>query len=218
MGRYVRVFEALIAAAAWAALALQWHIVLTAAAGQGISPWAALGNFLSYFTILTNALIAFSLSLGLVAPRTALSRFFALPSFQTAVAGCIISVSLIYHISLAKAWNPQGLQWWTNFFLHDAIPVAYVLHWVLFVPKGRLHWGLPILWMAYPLAYLAWMMGHGALTGFYPYPFVNVAWEGYASVLRHLLFLIAGWITGFYALAIVDNYWGKHLDNFVAKK
>jgi hypothetical protein len=216
--RYISVFRALIAVCAWVALALQWHIVQSAALSAGLSSWTALGNFLSYFTILTNALIAFSFSVGLVAPGASPSRFFALSSFQTAVAGCIISVSLIYHIALARAWNPQGLQWWTNLFLHDVVPLAYVLHWLFFVPKGRLGWALPLLWMAYPLAYLAWMMGRGALTGFYPYPFVNVTWEGYASVIRHLLVLIVGWTVEFYALVVVDNYMGKHFDKFFEKK
>ncbi|TDX01898.1 Pr6Pr family membrane protein [Dinghuibacter silviterrae] len=213
---YLRVYRFLLALITWAALALQWHIVLNAAAVQGIPVVMAVGNFLSYFTILTNALIAIALTLSALAPGRV--PFFEKASVQTALAGCIISVSLIYHIALAKAWNPQGLQWWTNFLLHDFVPLAWVLHWLFFVPKGRLHWGLPLLWMAYPLAYLAWMMGRGALTGFYPYPFVSVPYHGYAAVLRNLAVLILGWAGGFYALVALDHWMGKDFDKILLKK
>jgi hypothetical protein len=213
---YLRICRLSIALVAWVALALQWHIVLDAATTQGIPPTMALGNFLSYFTILTNALIAISFTLQALTPGKV--PFFEKPSVQTAIAGCIISVSLIYHVALAKAWNPQGLQWWTNFLLHDFVPLAYVLLWLFAVPKGELHWGLPLLWMIYPLVYLFWMMGRGSLTDFYPYPFVNVSFHGYAAVVRNLVVLTIGWVVEFYALVVLDRWMGKHFDKIFLKK
>jgi hypothetical protein len=206
------VFKACLGLTAWTALVLQGHIVLANAASQGISTGMALGNFLSYFTILTNALIAISLTLGLLAPTAALSQFFARPAAQTSITGCIISVSLIYHVALAKAWNPQGLQWWTNFLLHDLVPAVYALHWLLFVPKGKLLWSQPLLWMVYPLTYLIFMLYRGSVTGFYPYPFVDVTWHGYYQVVRNLVFLVVGFAAEFYVLVAVDKYMGKNFD------
>jgi hypothetical protein len=212
------VFKVCLALTAWTALVLQGHIVLASAASQGISTGMALGNFLSYFTILTNALIAVSLTLGLLAPTAPVSWFFERPAVQTSITGCIISVSLIYHVALAKAWNPQGLQWWTNFLLHDLVPAAYVLHWLFFVPKGTLLWRQPLLWMIYPLVYLMFMLVRGSLTGFYPYPFVDVTWHGYTQVVRNLVFLVVGFALEFYVLVAVDKYMGKNFDAIFLRK
>ena len=215
---YLFVFRALLALVGWVALALQLHIVLENAAREGVALAMAIGNFLSYFTILTNAAIALGLTLSVLAPRSKVSRWFSTPSVQTSLTGCIIIVSLIYHAALAKAWNPQGLQWWTNFFLHDAIPVAFVLHWLLFVPKGNLNRRQPLLWLVYPLLYLIWMMGRGQVTGFYPYPFVDVAWHGYVRVLENLVILIVGFVVWFYLLVLLDRWMGKYFDGFFLSK
>jgi hypothetical protein len=215
---YVTIFRAILALAGWTALGLQLHIVLDNASRDGTTALMAVGNFLSYFTILTNAAIALGLSISVLAPRSMASRWFETPSVQTSLTGCIIIVSLIYHAALAKAWNPQGLQWWTNFFLHDAIPVAWVLHWLLFVPKGNLNMRQPLLWLVYPLLYLIWMMGRGRFTGFYPYPFVDVAWHGYTRVMENLVILTVGFVVLFYLLVLVDRWMGKYFDGFFLRK
>ena len=36
--------------------------------------------------------------------------------------------------------------------------------------------------MAFPALFGAWTLVHGALSGFYPYPFMNVAKRGYPAV------------------------------------
>ena len=41
-----------------------------------------------------------------------------------------------------------------------------------------------------PLAYAAWTLMHGALTGFYPYPFLQVGILGYEHVLRNMAILL----------------------------
>jgi hypothetical protein len=208
MSRYLLFVLALVG---WVALALQWHIVLEAAAQKGQPTWMALGNFLSYFTILTNGFIAFTLSISSLAAGSALAGVFNRPSVQASLAGCIIMVSLIYHVALAKAWNPQGLQWWTNFLLHDALPFLFVAHWFLFVPKGTLGWFHPLLWMIYPLIYLGFMLARGAWTGFYPYPFVDVTWHGYHRVFLNLGALVVAFVGTFYAIVVVDKWRGKRV-------
>jgi hypothetical protein len=71
--------------------------------------------------------------------------------------------------------------------LHYVMPPAYVLFWLLYIPKGSLHLhNVPAI-MVPPLTYGGWTLLHGAFSGFYPYPFVNVAKIGYDSVLTHIV-------------------------------
>ena len=71
------------------------------------------------------------------------------------------------------------------------MPVLYVLYWLLFVPKSRLPWNSVLFWLIYPLAYLSYTLIHGALSGWYPYPFVDVSVVGYGRVFANSLALLA---------------------------
>ena len=46
--------------------------------------------------------------------------------------------------------------------LHYVIPLAFVAYWMIFVPKGTLRWTAPLVWLIYPLAYLAVSLVRGA--------------------------------------------------------
>jgi len=54
------------------------------------------------------------------------------------------------------------------------------------VPKGTLNFRSVFAWLVFPIAYGAWSLIHGAVTGFYPYPFLDVAKLGYEHVLRNM--------------------------------
>ena len=57
-----RAVAALLAAVGWLALVLQLGIMLRNAANAGTSLLAAVGSFLSFFTVLTNLLVAVALA------------------------------------------------------------------------------------------------------------------------------------------------------------
>ncbi len=74
-------------------------------------------------------------------------------------------------------------------------PVLYFIDWVVFVPKGTLKFRSAFVWLLFPFAYAAYSLIHGAITGFYPYPFVDVSKLGYDKVLANmgaLIFMFGG--------------------------
>ena len=58
-------------------------------------------RLLSYFTILSNILVALAMTLPWAAPDSRLGRFFLEPSVRTAILVYIIIVAAIYHYLLA---------------------------------------------------------------------------------------------------------------------
>lgn len=92
------------AAVAWFALVLQYYLTITK---PGASPIEATIRYFSFFTILTNILVALALTLPWLAPDTGTGRFFDRPSVRTAILSYIIIVAVIYHYLLAKLWNPR---------------------------------------------------------------------------------------------------------------
>jgi hypothetical protein len=55
----------------------------------------------------------------------------------------------------------------------------------------------PIVWLIYPIIYLAYIVVRGAVFGVYPYPFVDVMKIGYRmTLLNALIFLLIFLILG----------------------
>jgi len=86
----------------------------------------------------------------------------------------------------------EGFSVLANELLHVVVPVLYVLYWFLFAAKARLKWGELYYWLIYPLVYLVYILIRGAISGYYPYPFVDVNVLGYATVAINSLGMIAG--------------------------
>ena len=90
---------------------------------------------------------------------------------------------MVYNVILRFLWQPQGLQYVTDELLHTLIPLLFILFWFLYVPKNGLQYKNALPWLIYPLLYVVYTAIHGVITGFYPYPFVNVGELGYGKVL-----------------------------------
>jgi hypothetical protein len=118
-------------------------------------------------------------------------------SVQASAAVYIAIVGLVYQLLLRHLWNPQGAQWVADVLLHSIIPVGYVVYWWLFAPRDGLSWKNAVGWLVYPGAYLVYTLARGAVSGLYPYPFVDVTALGYRGVLARsaglmLLFFSVG--------------------------
>jgi hypothetical protein len=73
------------------------------------------------------------------------------------------------------------------------------------VPKGRLRVADVPRWLVYPVAYLAYILVRGVVTGLYPYPFIDVGALGYAGALRNALVLVAGFVCVGLVLIALDR-------------
>ena len=71
---------------------------------------------------------------------------------------------------------------WDNTVLHYIIPAVALIDYLLDRPRHRLHFSRSFLWMVYPVAYIIYALVRGQLTGWYPYPFLNPATDGWMSV------------------------------------
>ncbi|KKC26513.1 Pr6Pr family membrane protein [Sphingomonas sp. SRS2] len=196
-----RFFHLLVALAALAG------IVLSFAAGPPVPTPIGLRTlrFFSFFTISTNALVAWA-AIGRALPPGRHWRALATrPSMRTAIALYILVVALIFHLLLSDMVRPGLSGWLGNMLVHQAAPAGWLLCWFAFGPHGGIDARAPLRWMAYPLLYGAWTLAHGALLGWYPYPFMNVASHGYPAVLRTMALMALLFLAIAYALRWVDG-------------
>jgi hypothetical protein len=204
-----------LAVLGWVSLVFQFFLAQAGGHALGQTTVFTTANFFSYFTITTNLLVAFSLSAAQLNPRSRFGAFFSKSSVQTAIAGNILVVALIYNVVLAKLSNLTGSAWLVDFLLHSTIPVLYMVYWLLFVPKGVLSLWAPLVWLLYPLAYVLYSMTRGAIVGWYPYPFVDVGDLGYTMVLFNSVKILAVFLVIFYGLALVDKALGHKVPKAV---
>lgn len=179
-----------IALLAWVGVILQFYLAAQNWAGLGLSPFEGTIRFFSYFTILTNILVALSFTAVLTRPQSKLGVFFSGHSAQAAIAVYIFIVGMVYNLVLRNLWAPQGLQLIVDNILHSAVPLIYVLYWIVFVPKNNLTWMDAVRWLSYPALYFLWVIIFGALSGFYPYPFIDVHVLGYPKMFIHAIVLL----------------------------
>jgi len=144
-------------------------------------------EFFSYFTILSNALAAIALAAPLVAPlvtpTSRLARWSEQAGPRAAMATYLAITAVVYHTMLAHTWNPQGLRLAATTINHTITPAAFLIDLALRGGRGEARWIAALKSMAFPAAFGAWTLAHGAVSGFYPYPFMDVAKRGYPAVL-----------------------------------
>jgi hypothetical protein len=191
-------FVCVTALLGWVGLSIQLYLILLGRWELDASLLGGLVSFFSFFTVLTNTLVAVVLTWELTPRESAARRWFLLPSVCSGIAVSIALVGLAYNLLLRHLWQPEGWQFVADELLHDVVPLLYVAYWWLWVPKGTLRLGHVGLWVIYPLVYFAYVLLRGDLLAAYPYPFIDVANLGYPQV-----FINAGGILlGFIAIAL----------------
>lgn len=170
-------------------LRLQFDVAL-AGKGQG-NVAATLWLMAGYFTILTNLL-------GAVAMAAVALRWRIGARAAAALTVAALGVGIVYHLLLARLWAPQGPAWWSDQGLHTAVPLGLLAWWWAFAPRGIGWCDIPAF-LAWPAAYGAYALARGAITGFWPYPFLDAGTLGWPQVALNLVAVAAG----FAALAAV---------------
>ena len=193
--RAALIWRGIFAVTGWTALALQYGLMISGLPTDEVVTRTV--NFFSFFTILTNLLVALAMTLPVIAGNTLAGRWAASEGMRAGVTMYAVVVGLVYHFLLHATWSPQGWSWVANIALHYVMPAAILIDWLVFTPNGRLRWIDAARWLAFPVAYGAWTLLHGAISGWYPYWFIDVGRLGLGPTLLNLggllvFFLIIG--------------------------
>ena len=174
------------ASAALVILAIVVQAIVLAQAGR-FDPT----RFFAFFTIQSN-LIGVAAFAWLVAngdrPR---SRALELLRGAAAV---YLTVTFVVVILLLSDVDVQLQVNWAEFTLHKLFPVIVVLDWLIDPPRLALRYRDGLIWLAYPLIWTALTMVRGAADGWYPYPFLDPANGGYATVAVMIVAITVGFL------------------------
>ena len=206
MGRFLQIAGLVIGLIA---LVLQFAISIPASMAAGRSLLGSIVFLFSFFTILTN-IAAVLVHASLVSPSGyAWFPAFAGKRMRAGVAVAITLVFIVYAAVLSGLWQPQGLVLLCDVLLHYVTPSIFVLWWLIAGADGTTRWRDISWWMIYPLAYLAYALIRAPFAGEVPYPFLDVARNGAASVALASLAITALFV-GLSVLAVlVDHRIGR---------
>ncbi|UMQ42070.1 Pr6Pr family membrane protein [Chryseobacterium sp. Y16C] len=197
-----RILSLIFALAGWFSIIAQYYLMVK---NTQISFAETNIRFFSYFTILTNIIVAGYFTLQAFKRIPKIKN----PGILTAITIYILIVGLVYQIILRSTWDPKGLQRLVDELLHTIIPIFVLIYWYLYENKNRLNYRQILSWTIYPLLYLFYILIRGYFSDFYPYPFINVSDLGYFQVLLNSF----GILLLFAALSTLFVRIGKNLNN-----
>ena len=192
-----RAWHGTIALLVVAALVVQLDIAVRTAGSPpahavGTLAGAGLGGrlirVLSFFTIQTNILAAV-VSAQLARDPRRDGRRWRVARLDALVA--ITVTGVVYTTVLAQVHQPSGWkQVSTNAAFHYVVPMMMVLGWVAFGPRRRVNPSVLRFALIWPALWFAYTLVHGAVSRWYPYPFVDVATHGYGRVMLNALLVV----------------------------
>ena len=145
-----RIAAVVVAIVCWIGLGIQFsasyadHVDL-------ISTLWSLGRF---FTILTNLLVAVTMTWVAVGKKVSVN-------FIGGVTLAIILVGVVYVTLLQGLRVLTGSHLIADTLLHKVSPILTALWWVFFAPRAKLRYSAALWWIAYPLAYLIYVLARG---------------------------------------------------------
>lgn len=137
-------------------------------------------NFFSYFTVQSNLVLAIGAATLLADPHRDGPGWRVL---RFAGALGITITGVVFVTALRPIVDHEGVSALTNAGMHYVSPVLGVVGWLVFGPHPRTDIRTLLGTLAWPVAWLGYILVWGAATEWYPYPFVDVSAHGYGQVL-----------------------------------
>jgi hypothetical protein len=150
-------------------------------------------RFVAYFTVGSNILVLVTTA------RLARDPAYDGPRWRVvrvaAVSGITVT-GLVHWFLLRPLLHLDGADLVADKLLHLAVPLLAVGGWLLVGPRPRVDWPACLRAARWPVGWLVLMLVSGALTGWYPYPFLDHREHGW----DHVMVVCMGIFVLFFAL------------------
>jgi hypothetical protein len=183
-----RVALALNALVAAVGLAIKFADAATTADPQFPTVFGRVAHELCYFTIESN-LIVFGVCVALAWRPDRWKWVAGVPRLTGLV--CITITGVVYYALLAADQHFEGIAKVGDVLAHTVSPVLFVGTFLLLGPRGHLRRAHVGQMLVFPVLWVALTLVRGGIIHIYPYDFVDVAANGYVSVIVTIVGLTA---------------------------
>lgn len=178
-----RVWAALTVAAAAVGVLIElllvitgtWSVTADSPAPLGIRLW----RFVSYFTVQSNLLVIVTVLPLIARPRHDGPRWRVLRLdgvIMITVTG-VVNWLLLRGLVELGGWSAVG-----DVLVHLVAPASALIGWLVFGPRPRITPAVIGWSLVWPIGWLVYTLTVGTLTGWYPYPFLDVGELGAGRV------------------------------------
>ncbi|SDT29120.1 Pr6Pr family membrane protein [Microlunatus soli] len=181
--------------------------VNSGASTAGLPLSSRLVNLFSFFTIQSNILVLVAAIRLLIDPDLGRGRgngAWWQVIRLTGLLGIVIT-GIVYVTVLRPLMDPTGIHAAVNAGLHYITPPVALIGWLIFGPRPRIGWRTLLLSMVWPIAWIVYTLIRGAITDWYPYPFLDVAVIGAAATARNLAVIVVLAVLLLLIMKVVDR-------------
>jgi len=159
-------------------------------------------RLVSYFTIQANVLVAV-VAAGLIRDPHRDGAVWRVVRLDAVVGIAVTGV--VHWFLLRPLLDLSGANALADRMLHLVVPFLAVVGWLLFGPRPRMERETVLRALIWPVAWLVYILGLGAVTGWYPYPFLDVGELGYGLVLAGSAGVTVLFMICFLLAAVADD-------------
>jgi hypothetical protein len=144
-------------------------------------------NYFTYFTIDSNLIALALLVIGAARWRSSRS-----PTLDLMRGGAVVYMTVtgaVFTLLLRNTDVDTAIPW-VNSVVHEVMPMVIIADWLIDPPQRRPSFRQGILWLSFPLVWIAFELIRGAISGRYHYPFLNPVNGGYASVATYSVVIL----------------------------
>ena len=144
-------------------------------------------NYFSYFTIESNLIGVAVFLIGAATWRAARTS-----TMELVRGGAVVylTITFVVFALLLSGTDVDTAIPWVDTVLHKIFPIVVIVDWLVDPPIARLTVRESLIWLIYPLVWVVYTVIRGAIAGWYPYPFLNPANGGYASVALYVVAIL----------------------------
>jgi hypothetical protein len=186
----------------FAALALQYFLIVRNMGAEGATPLEATWRYFVYFTILTNAFVTLVMARAAWKPES--REGLNAPRVELMAVVSILFVCAVYNVLLAARWDPRGLQKIADIGVHQIVPAVFALFWLL-RPHGGLSWRGALFCALWPSAYAVYALIRGQFDGFYAYFFMDPTAMSWGQLALNVAGLSAVFVAGAFVFVGIDH-------------
>jgi hypothetical protein len=207
-----RIWFAMTALVVAVAMVIQVRAVAQLDAGFFDTDAKRIANIFCFFTIWSNLLVG--ATCALLAVRLDRPSLAFRAAYLTAIVMIAVTFVVVI-VALDPISQYEGKAAAADFLTHKLVPILAVGGWLVFGPRAMVSPAVVRLSVAIPVVWLAFTLARGPLaSGYYPYPFVDVADLGYPRVIFNVVV-----VTGlFLGLAAGANLLDRRLPGITATR
>lgn len=204
-----RVVHALIAVIISISLVIQMVLVVTGGADarsggidMSVGLDIRLARLFSAFTILSNIIVLVTAILLVIRPIRD-GRLWRVVRLDALLS--IVITGVVYAVVLAPQVNLTGWAFVITVGFHYLSPWLTLGAWLLFGPRPRFTWSTVAWAFVWPTAWVLYTFIHGSISGWYPYPFLDVTKLGFEGAALNSLMVLVVAIVFAVLLKLVDR-------------